>query len=357
MARTKAGEIHESLQTPLLDIEPMRYRQTYDKLIMKLPEFVTRNATLDAVLMAVGNSIDLFIRDLDGFKNTLTPSKDGDPLLLDALAADYGLKRHPEDNNFIMAIRIHNAILTHQQRGSDEGLLKEGGERALVTPYQVTMQMAIGVNPIGVGWGLGGVGAGWIHLWNDSPETESVIETHIKAIVPFHYKDGIDYTAVFGGAAGFKSVRGSELSDSGSYTITNTGFSFQENSLVPSSTVATYQLGNMDLGATYASYKWLADWIDYAHWDLTYALVVSVRFSPDEAVWSAWTPYGKNQFIPESELDRYAQFKLALTLDPGTEILAHYIFKRFVLKRLTSDQWLYGEEPRGSAFFEPEFGN
>jgi len=357
MAQTEAQIIYGSLQTEVSDLAQMQHRKSYDKLLMKLPETITRNAVLDNLLSAIGYVIDLFIRDLEDFKNALSPTKDGDALLLDALAADYGLKRHPEDNNYIMAIRIHNAIQTHQQRGTEDGLITEGGQRALVSPYKVTMQMAIGINPIGVGWGLGGIGTGWIHLWNDSPESESIIETAIKAIVPFHYKDGIDYTAVYGGAAGFKSVRGSELDDGGSYTITNSGFSFHQNCLIPSESVCSYQLGNMDLGATFASYKWIADWIDYAHWDLSYSLVVSVRFSSDEIAWGSWAPYGRNQFIPDAELLRYAQFKLELTIDPGYESLAHYIFKRFVLKGLTSDQWLYGEEPRGSAFFEPEFGN
>jgi len=356
MGRTRAGDIHDSLQVPVEEISGMDFRRMYDRLIIKLPSFVVRNSVLNDMLMAIGEAIDKFIRDLVQLKSSLTISG-GDPVMLDALAADYGLKRHPEDNDKILAVRIHNAIQTHQRRGTMPGLINEGGERALVTPYVVTMQMALGVNPIGVGWGLGGVDAGWIHLWNDSAETEAIVETHLKSIVPFNYKDGIDYIPVYGVSDGFKSVRGSELSDAGSYSITNDGFYFSQNSLIPGASVCTYSLGNMDLGASYATYKWLADWIDYAHWDLSYGVVVSVRFSSDEVAWSAWTPYGKNQFIPDSEIERYAQFKIELTIDPGYDSLEHYIFKRFILKGLTETQWLYGEEPRGVAFHEPEFGN
>lgn len=323
-------------------------------IISKLPAFITRNQALNDFLGPIGNSMDLYNLDAETFRSNLSV-ENGNSSMLDALAADYGLVRHYNDTDKIMAIRITNAIKTHQERGTQAGLLNEGREIALATPYNQKIRFVLGVSGLGTGWGLGGVGSEWIQYWGDTPETETDLKAMLQNVIPLHVRDGIDYIDANGASAGYASIRGSELTDDVTYTITNSGFYADKNTLIPRTISTSYQLGNIDLLATYASYQWMVDWVDYAAWDLDYDLVVEVRFSSDEAAWNAWTPYQRNQWVQGSELERYAQFKITLTMNTYRS-LDHYIFRSFILKGLTTTQQKYGQAEK-SIVILPYVGN
>jgi len=327
---------------------------TLNNIISKLPAFITRNQALNDLLGPIGNSVDLYNSDAETFRSNLSV-ENGNGSMLDALAADYGLVRHYNDTDRIMAIRIMNAIKTHQERGTQAGLLNEGREIALATPYNQKMRFVLGVSGIGTGWALGGVGSEWIQYWGDTPESEAASTAMLQSILPLHVRDGIDFIGAYGASAGYNSIRGSELTDGVTYTITNSNFYADNNTLIPRTISASYQFGNIDLLGTYASYQWIVDWVDYAAWDVDYDLVVEVRFSSDEAAWNAWTPYGRNQWVQGSQLERYAQFKITLTMN-AYRSLEHYIFRSFILKGLTTTQQKYGEDKK-SIVVLPYVGN
>ncbi len=326
----------------------------FDKIVSKLPEFIVRNAVLNSLIGSIANSLDLYENDVSEIKAALNLD-DGDAVPLDALAADYGLVRHYNDTDKIMGIRIGNSIVTYQQRGSQSGLEIEGSEISLVTPYKQPIRYIIGVDPIGTGKALGGGGSTWIHYWGDTAETETDLEEMLALVLPLHIKAGINFIDAFNASSGYMSVRGADLLDTANFTITNVGFYNNENTLIPRNPTASYNYGNIDLGADFGNFDWLADWIDYSAWDVDYSLVVQVRFSPDEAAWSSWTPYAKNQLIGDSEINRYAQFKIDLTMNEYRS-LNHYIFRSFILKGLTAQQLTYGENAKG-IFIQTSIGN
>lgn len=320
---------------------------TFDKIISKLPAFIVRNEVLSDLLGAVGASIDTYLSTADDFA-TAASLEGGSSAVLDAIAADYGLVRHYNDTDKIMSIRLMNAIQTYQQRGSQNGLEAEGAEISLVTPYNQEMRYAVGVNPIGTGWALGGVGAQWMQIWNDTPGLEIDIKDQITQILPIHLKAGQDYLDAFSDPPSFKSVIGADLLDEDNFTIVNDGFANDVNTLIPTQATATYEYGNIDLGAGFATYQWLVDWIDYVAWDVVYDLIAQARFSSDEISWSSWTEYHRNQWVGGAEIERYAQFKIELTMETYRS-LGHYIFRSFVLKGLTTDQQLYGRPNKAIA--------
>ena len=328
---------------------------TFANIKAKLPAFIVANKAIDDLLGAIGNSVDLYVADADSLK-AAAAIEGGDAILQDAIAADYGMIRNYKDTNKIMAIRLMNAIRTHQYRGTQIGLYNEGSEISLVTPYNQKMRFIIGVSAIGTGWALGGIGSEWIQFWNDTPETQSEIEAKLKTdVLPIHVKEGIDTIDAYADPVNYETIRGADLVDGTTFTITNVGFVVDNNTLIPSTTAATYEFGNIDLGAGFATYQWLVDWIDYAVWDVVHTFEMQVRFSPDEAVWSSWTPYHRNQWVPGAEIDRFAQFKIALTMTTYRS-LEHYIFRSFILKGLTSDQQRYGLIPP-VLDLHPEIGN
>lgn len=306
-----------------------------------LPAFISQNLILDNMLGAIGNSIDLYSADAEDLK-AASAIEGGDAASLDAIGSDYGLVRHFRDTDKIMVIRLMNAIVTHQQRGSQLGLDNEGAEISQVTPYAQDMNFIVGLSAIGIGRALGGIGTKWIQFWNDTSEAETTIKAKIANILPLHLKDGVDYIDAFADPASYEAIRGDDLVDGTNFTISNSGFASDVGTLVPTKTTPTYEFGNIDLGAGFATYQWLVDWIDYAAWDVVYDFDMQVRFSPDEATWSSWTPYDRNQWVAGSEINRYAQFKIALTLTEYRS-LEHYIFRSFILKGLTSDQQRYGQ--------------
>jgi len=325
-----------------------------DNIKAKLPVFITRNQTLEQLLGPIGNAIEVYNTDAETFRDALSVES-GNPAMLDALAADYGLVRHYNDTDRIMAIRIMNAIQTHQQRGTQAGLENEGREIALATPYNQRMRFVIGVSGIGTGWALGGIGSEWIQYWIDTPEEQADLEAMLVKVIPLHVKQGVDAIDADGATAGYQSIRGSELTDTVTYTITNTGFYADKDTLIPRNVTATYQFENIDLLATYTNYQWLVDWVDYAAWDVDFDLLVEVRFSSNESDWNAWTPYQRNQWVQGSQLERYAQFKITLTMNSYRN-LNHYVFRSFILKGLTTAQQRYGEAEK-SIVVLPYVGN
>lgn len=325
---------------------------TLVNLKAKLQPVIVRNTILDHLLGPIGNAIDLYSADSEALRDALNIGN-SPPVTLDAIAADYGLVRHYNDTDRIMVIRIMNAIKTHQARGTKAGLLNEGREISLVTPYPQPIRFIVGVSPTGVGDALGG--GEWIFYWGDTPEPEADLKAMLQSIIPLHVLDGISYLDAYGASAGYESIRGADLLDGDTYTITNSGFYADRNTLIPRQASATYEFGNIDLGANFADFQWLVDWVDYAAWDVDFDLVVEVRCSPDEAAWNAWTPYHRNQWLQNSELERYAQFKIALTMNTYRS-LGHYVFRSFILKGLTENQLRYGEEEK-SFLIQPEIGN
>ncbi len=320
----------------------------------KLPEFIARSQALNHLLGPIGNAIDVYNIDAEAFRDALNVES-GNPAMLDALAGDYGLVRHYNDTDRIMAIRILNAIQTHQQRGTQAGLENEGREIALATPYNQRMRFVIGVTGIGTGWALGGVGSEWIQYWIDTPENQADLEAMLLSVIPLHVRQGIDSIDANGATAGYQSIRGSELTDGVTYTITNTGFYADKDTLIPRNITATYLFGNIDLLATFANYQWLVDWVDYAAWDVDFDLLVEVRFSSDEIAWNEWTPYSRNQWVQGVQLERYAQFRITLTMNTYRN-LNHYVFRSFILKGLTTAQQRYGEAEKAIAVL-PYVGN
>jgi len=327
---------------------------TLDNIKAKLPAFITRGTRLDSLLGPIGAAIDQLNLDTDTFKDGLA-IENGNPSMLDALAADYGLVRHYNDTDKIMGIRIMNAIKTHQERGTQAGLEREGREIAQVTPYNQKMRFVLGVSGLGTGWALGGVGSEWIQFWNDTPGTEASLEAQLSAIMPLHVQAGIDSIDAYGASGGYESIRDANLLDGVTFTITNTGFINDKNTLIPENESPVYTFGNIDLGATYANYQWLVDWADYAAWDLDHDVLIEVRFSSDEVAWNAWTPYQRNQWVQGVQLEQYAQFRLTLTMTTYRSF-NHYIFRSFILKGLTATQQRYGEAEKAITIL-PTIGN
>ena len=327
---------------------------TLENIKAKLPAFIVKNEVLNNLIGAIGNSVDLYMIDANNLKAAAS-IEGGSAILLDAVAADYGLVRHFRDTDKVMVIRLMNAIQTHQQRGSRTGLDNEGAEISMVTPYIQDMRFIIGVSAIGTGTALGGVGSQWTQFWNDTSEAEATIKAKVAKIVPLHVKEGFDYIDAYTDPASFEAIRGVDLLDGATFSITNDGFVNDGNMLIPTKTAPTYEFGNIDLGAGFATYQWLVDWIDYSAWDVAHDLDVQVRFSPDEAVWSSWTSYDRNQWVAGTEIDRYAQFKIALTMT-AYRSLEHYIFRSFILKGLTAAQQRYGPTPPVLEI-HPQIGN
>lgn len=685
-----------------------------EKIRAKLHSVISRNQILDDLLGPIGNSIDLFNIDANTLRDALNVES-SNPAMMDAYAADYGLVRHYNDTDRIMAIRIMNAIQTHQQRGTQAGLENEGREIALATPYNQPMRFVLGVSAIGTGWALGGVGSEWIQYWIDTPEAEADLEAMLLAVIPLHVRQGIDSIAAYGASDGFVSINGAPLlsalpghnyypfvvdsdnitiadhanfnwgildwsyegylwlkqpsgaydrmriiekwsgggylfkiqddktievahqggsiftgitaldlewetwfhiiisldrdsnlicfidavlqgtedisGDAGvdissgddlqlgkaaggvsqsftgkralerfwnraliqadatalhnggapldyiipdadkwaamtnlwdaaasvftsgtyawsangtntianvgntlevtyvnhadgawtllqdakdlatdltvgayyvlvfdakytggasgsrgeietlagktytpafttglltymmpftcdtadgtvfrydslgagnvltvdniklyrvgcvaqllaenitaptwpdssinghdgvvsgpvadfNYTVINNGFYNDKDTMVPRKPTATYELGNIDLGSTVANYQWLVDWVDYAAWDVDFDLLMEVRFSSDKATWNAWTPYQRNQWVQGSQLERYAQFRITLTMNTYRS-LRHYVFRSFILKGLTTAQQRYGEAEKAITIL-PTVGN
>lgn len=305
----------------------------------KLPAFVVRNEVLNDLLGPIGHVIDEYLAASDTQK-AASGVEGGNPALLDAMAEDYGLIRHYNDTDKIMAIRLMNAIQTHQQRGTKIGLETEGAEISQVTPHNPSMRFVVGVSAIGTGWALGGIGATWLQFWNDTPESEATIKAKMSKVLPLHVKEGIDYIDAYVDPIFYEAIRGADLVDADNFTITNTGFIYDNNTLIPEVEAATFTFGNIDIGAGFASYQWLVDWVDYAVWDIDHTLLVEARFSSDEISWSSWTEYQKNQWVAGAEIDRYVQFRLTLTMTTYRS-LQHYIFRSFILKGLTTDQERY----------------
>lgn len=318
---------------------------TLEKLKAKLPGFIVANRILDDLLGPIGYSVDQYILDADALRDNLN-AENSSPAALDALAADYGLVRHYRDTNRIMAIRVMNAIKTHQARGTQFGLDTEGREILLATPCNQIMRFVLGVDPIGTGYAFGGIGAEWIHLWGDTPDPEIDQKNRMKNLIPLNIKVGMDFINAYGASAGYASIRDADLTDGDTYTITNVGFYSDRNTLIPRQESCFYEFGNIDLGTTIANYQWLVDWVDYAAWDVDHSLLVETRFSSDEISWSAWAPYLRNQWVPESEIERYAQFRIALAMNTYRS-LNHYVFRSFILKGLTTAQQRYGVTEKG----------
>ena len=141
----------------------------------KLHSVILKNQILDDLLGPIGNSIDLFNMDANTLRDALNVEK-SNPAMLDAYAADYGLVRHYNDTDRIMAIRIMNAIQTHQQRGTQAGLETEGREIALVTPYNQPMRFIIGVSAIGTGWALGALAASGFNTGSILPKRKPTLK-------------------------------------------------------------------------------------------------------------------------------------------------------------------------------------
>ncbi len=318
----------------------MAYLET---LKAKLPPFIVQNDILNELIGVIGAAIDDYVDAADAQK-AASGAEGGDPIMLNALAADYGLVRHYNDTDKIMAIRLLNAIQTHQQRGTQIGLETEGAEISQATPYNQPMRFIIGVSAIGTGWALGGIGAEWIQFWNDTPETEATIKAKMTNVLPIHVKEGIDYIDAYVDPANYEAIRGADLVDVDTFTITNTGFIHDNNTLIPEVDEPVYTFGNMDLGAGFATYFWLLDWVDYVAWDVEHTLKVEARFSSDEISWSSWTEYHRNQWVAGAEIDRYAQFKISLTMTTYRSY-DHYIFRSFILKGMTTAQQKYGPPP------------
>lgn len=318
---------------------------TLEKIKAKLPGFIVDNRILNDLIGPIGYSLDQYILDADALRDALN-AENSSPATLDALGADYRLVRHYRDTNRIMAIRIMNAIKTHQERGTQFGLYTEGREILLATPCNRIMRYVLGVDPIGTGYAFGGIGAEWIHLWGDTPEPEADQKNKVKNLIPLNIKAGMDFINAYEAEAGYVSIRDPDLTDSDTYAITNVGFYSDRNTLIPRQESCSYEFGNIDLGATVGNYQWLVDWIDYAAWDVEHDLVVEARFSSDEEVWSAWAEYLRNQLVPESEIERYAQFRITLTMNTYRS-LNHYVFRSFILKGLTTSQQRYGVTEKG----------
>jgi len=316
---------------------------TLNLLKTKLPSTITRNTVLDEVLGSISNSIDLLITTFESVRDAVTAEGAGTEL--NALATDLGLVRTPLEPDRALAIRIQNAIKTHQTRGSITGIEQEGSEFAGVTPYIQDMNFTIGVDPIGTGDALGAIGYAWIQFWVDVIHTEEVITQRLLDIVPINSKPGIDYIDVTGSPASYSSGSGIDFA-SGSFAggelVGYVPGIHEPEGMMPNTDEFIFTSANIDLGATVANYSWMVDWIDYVRWDVEYTLAMEVRFSADGAtLWSSWNTYSKNDFVAGSEIKRYAQFRFTLAMEEYDE-LSHYFFRKFILKGLTANQMRFG---------------
>lgn len=308
---------------------------TLGKLKNRLPEFIERNATLDFLVNPITDGIDTFLSTLATLQNELV-SGSATEKHLDTIVHENGLSRGFHETDPMLRIRAQNAIKTHQLRGSKDGIEIEMSHHAIVTPYIRENALVIGVDPIGTGYALGGIGAEWIQLWNDTPDQQNDIENLLKSVLPVSIYYGIDYVDAYVATSGYKSYSESDLSGG-----TPSGFNYQDGALVPTSASATYESTVIDLGSDYADYTWLVDWVDYVKWNVTHTLTVQVQFSADGATgWTGYVAYSKNGQVAGGTIKRYAQFKITLSMTQYDQ-LADYMFRSFILKGLDSDQALY----------------
>ena len=320
-----------------------RVTNSAEKILAHLPPFIIKTTTLKGLISAIGASVDDFTVFILEARSALS-AKYGSGQALDGLAFDNGLYRCYQEPDIALAIRVQNAIHTFRARGTKAGFIRESGELYGVSAFVRQCRYILGVNPIGLGFGLGGVGTEWIQIWNGSPTLLADVVSELRARLPITSEIGLEITDVYGGHASYKSVEGASLAGAG-YTVTQDGFDYMQGCLVPESPVAaTYTLGNIDLLASHTTYKWIVDWIDYARWDVDVDVKMEVRFSSDEATWHPWVEYEKNQYVAGSEQERYAQFRLTVTMNSYEE-LSHYAFRKFILKGQTATQYKYGTDP------------
>ena len=313
---------------------------TLGKLKNRLPEFVERNPTLDFLLNPIADGIDTFLSTLVTLQGELVPES-ATAQHLNTIALENGLSRGFHEADEMLQIRVQNGVKTHQRRGSKVGIETEMSHHVLTTPYIRENALILGVDPIGTGFALGGIGAEWIQLWNNTTDPQTDMGDKLKAILPISIFYGIDYVDAYNATGGYKSYSDNDLSGG-----TLNGFTFQsfgqaDGALEPTQANPTYESTVMDLGAAFGDFTWLVDWVDYVKWDVDYTLTVEVQFSADGATgWSGYSSYARNGQVASGTIKRYAQFKLTLQMTQYGS-LSDYLFRSFVLKGLDSDQALY----------------
>jgi hypothetical protein len=334
----------EASANPLQEtLTAQRSTDSAEKIVAHLPPMIVRNSTLTGLVSAIGASVDNFTVFIMEARSALS-AKYGAGQVLDGLALDNGLPRCHKEPDIVLAIRIQNAIHTYRARGTRNGFIRETAELYGVSAFVRQCRYILGINPVGLGFGLGGVGSEWIQVWNDSPISEVDLTAELKSRLPISSSIGIEVIDVYSGGPTFQKVEKEALAGTG-YTVTVVGFDYTQECLVPESALeAVYTCGNIDLLGTYATYKWIVDWVDYARWDVDMDIKMEVRFSSDEAVWHPWNEYQKNQYVAGSEQERYAQFRLTVTMNEY-EDLRHYAFRKFILKGQTATQYKYGTDP------------
>ena len=308
---------------------------TLDKIKSRLPQFIERNPTLDFLLNPLADGIDTFLSTLATLQAELVPES-ATAQHLDTIAQENGLSRGYGETDPMLRIRIHNAIKTHQLRGSQSGIETELSHHAVTAPYIRENALVIGVDPIGTGFALGGIGSEWIQLWNNTPDPQSDVEEKLKAILPLSIYYGIDYVNAYVASSGYKSYSDNDFTGG-----TNNGFSYQDGALVPTQANPNYESTVIDLGSDFADWTWLVDWVDYVKWNVSYTLTVEAQFSADGiGGWTGYSSYAKNGEVASGTIKRYAKFKITLTMTTYDQF-ADYMFRSFILKGLDSDQALY----------------
>jgi len=329
---------------------------TIDKLKNKLPDFIEDNTVLQSFLGAIAGSIDTFVETLSSLTTATSPGQ-ASGSALDSIGGDMLIRRNYDDSDEVLRILIQNSIKTHQERGSEVGLLQEGSHLCGITPYIQTIQYVIGIDPIGVGEAVGGVGAKWIQIWNSTNISRNNLLTQLDKILPIHNQIGINYiveqyavaekSELAGEVVTIEGMTDEDGNPLGVDYPENSGFEYVGECLKPKQPQADFhQIGILDLGSDYDSYNWIVDWIDYARWDTDHEVKMYVRFSDDQNVWTQYGRYIKNQFVNGENIARYAQFRFELTLT-SYEDFSHYLFRKFIMKGMDTTQLQYGEYDRG----------
>ncbi len=329
---------------------------TIEKLKNKLPKFIEDTSVLQSLLGAVSDSIDTFVSSLLSLTNT-TSAELATGSALDSIGVGCGISRQYNDSDEVMRIRVQNSVHTHQARGSKTALLNEGGHICGITPYIQNIVYAIGVDALGIGNAIGGVGGKWLQIWDSTNMGRNKTVDSIQTILPLHNEIGLNYitnqyvTAEKNDIAGeVVVIEGLTDEDGNPLSVDypqNSGFEYRGECLMPKQPTASFhQIGIIDLGENYTSYLWIVDWLDYARWDVDYDILMYVRFSDDQSTWTQFDPYIKNQFVNGENIARYVQFRFDFILNEY-EDYSHYLFRKFIMKGMDTTQILYGEYDRG----------
>jgi len=308
---------------------------TLNKIKQNLPKYIEDNAVLNSFLGAIADALDTAHTEMEGIKNSNTvASAQGSEL--DAIGTEHGVKRSYKDSDEIYRLRIFNSIRDAQQRGSHIGAERDIANTALATPLIYDIQHAIGINPIGTGYALGGKGKYWMHIWNNTPESQNDLFEKTDKYLPIHTQIGKNHIS--------GQVKEIDIKSSAPNLLK--GFEYSTEGVTPTNLSADYQSASIDLGASYASYVWFVDQLSYKRWNIDAVETISVRFSANNSTWSQWKSYENNQVISPDDLKRYIQIRLELKLN-NTADQQFYILRKLLVKYLSTQQFLYGEYPLG----------